>query len=262
MKKSLSLSGVILSAFLLASCGNSQLDASLSGQAASGTTLSASQTEATEAHLTVPESKIRFNNLFYGEPLRMETEKTKCRNNTTDAVCKQGFKLYHIGDVGDAHMPLLQILIMDPASIKDTALKAYADTIVANIDGGQKTLIAADDILSKFNDEKALAVLKSTQGEKDGQKYLSFYTVNEKNKMQYLYYVSAKKLGNELVMLKLNAGVNQDTKKESFNAYKDCGANCTAEKKAESYIEKKEGFDAYKTLLDKINTMLVSFENK
>ncbi|MFN7160143.1 MAG: hypothetical protein ACK4NC_00860 [Candidatus Gracilibacteria bacterium] len=262
MKQSLSLSGVILSVVLLASCGNSQLDASLTAQSASGTALAAAKTEPTEARLTVPESKIKFNNLFYGEPLRMETEKTKCRNNTTDAVCKQGFKLYHIGNVGDAHLPLLQILIVDPSTIKDTALKAYADTLVANIDGGQKSLSASDDLFGKFNNEKTLAVLKGTQGEKNGNKYYSFYTVNEKNKTQSLYYTTAKKLGNELVMLKLNAGVNQETKKESFNAYKDCGATCTAEQKAASYIEKKEGFATYKTLLDKVNTMLVSFETK
>lgn len=261
MKQSLPLSGVVLAAFLLTSCGSSQLDASLTPQAASGGKVAVSQQEPTEARLTVPESKIRFNNLFYGEPLRMETEKTKCRNNAADAVCKQEFKLYHIGDLGDSHMPLLQILIVDPSTIKDAALKSYAETILADIDGDQKALSTTDDIFAKFNDEKVLTILQSKQSTKDGKKYLNFYTVNEKNKVNYLYYVSARKLNNQLVMIKLNAGFNQETKKESFNAYKDCGKTCTVEQKAAAYIEKKESFAAYSTLLDKINTMLVSFES-
>ena len=89
----------------------------------------------------------------------------------------------------------------------------------------------------------------------------SIKSVNEKNKTQYLYYISARKLGNEVVMLKLNAGVNQDTKKDSFNGFKDCEKTCSAEQKAASYIEKKEGFANYKTLLEKITTTLLSFES-
>lgn len=260
MKKSFSLSGVILAVALLAGCGNSQFDASINASS-SGSSVTTAQKEPTEARLTVPESKIRFNNLFYGEPLRMETEKTRCRNNTTDSVCKQGFKLYHIGDVGESHMPLLQILIINPSTIKDEALKTYVGSVVENLDGAKNTLTLADDVFAKFNDEKVLSLLKTTQSEKDGKKYVSYYTVNEKNKTQSLYYISATKVGDEVVMLKLNAGVNQDTKKESFNGYQECGKACTAEQKAASYIEKKEAFANYKSLLEKIHTTLLSFES-
>lgn len=260
MKKLFAFSGILLPALMLASCGNPQLDASVTSAASGSGTIA--QKEPTEARLTVPESQLKFNNLFYGEPLRMETDKTKCRNNTTDAICKQPFKLYHIGDVGDAHMPLLQILIVDPASIKDPALKTFVGALSDNIDGKKADLSAADDVFAKFTDEKVVALLKTSQSEKDGVHYANYYTVNEKNKIQYLYYISAKKVGDQIVMIRLNAGVNQDTKKDSFNAYKDCGATCTAEQKATSYITKKEGFAAYPALLEKVNSMLVSFESK
>lgn len=215
--------------------------------------------EPNELRLSVPESPLKFNNLFYGEPLRLETEKTKCRKGMESKLCSTPFKLYHIGDVSEFHLPLLQILLLD-TSMKDTSSKSYVDFVSALIQGEKKDLEKSSDILAKFNDEKVIEVVAPKRGSIDNKDFASYYSVAEKNKKQLLYYTVAKKINNSLLVVRLGAGLNQEANKESFSSFAGCGKNCTVKEKATSYIAKKEAFAGYTTLVEKVQKMLVSFE--